>query len=660
MIGIISSQSRALGFSFRTSQRTFWRQQCRRAIFYSHNSPSVNTDTPITQATLTSKDETFEFTSTEFVEHIVVQKQNVSACDIIETVLQRRRDNQLTVTNLSATELLHIGAVWFLPAHMPRDPSLGHKPMRLEKSLTLNVSDYLRIHHHPRRFPTVYDYDWSLHCNETTNQDAKQLPGVIVAQDETKGYIIIDKPAGVPVHMTVDNRLENVAACLASARRRLLVDNDDGQSNDVYVSTPQRLDQNTSGLLVVASSKPFAHYFANLLARKTENQLASNNNSTVTADETPTESIHKLYKCLVCLSQPSAAATTEGGGTDKQQSWSVQKAYSQLQSYQLKKVRHYLEPSIRSPKRFVVQPPSNEAWPECLLRIRNVGPLGALTGNAAAASLRASLWESHDLPPTHCHAVVELEVELLTGRTHQIRGQLAAMGYSLVGDAQYGGATPVDMEYGVHVSAPRLALQCCELEFIDPDVRLKEDGTVYLTRSHRWNKFRIEAAWWTRAMEEYHLSMQSLSSDEATTFADDAAFVALTNGTQQSTNRKIARRDLLPSRIQLSPGKNKYVLVKATHPDEREEVWFVKSAAPNECGGPYHANVAQDLGEWITAAGYDADVTGGGRIDYQPDSNKAVVYGFSYGYGKGDHMKAAKLVSECGIDASYDYSDELY
>lgn len=40
--------------------------------------------------------------------------------------------------------------------------------------------------------------------------------------------------------------------------------------------------------------------------------------------------------------------------------------------------------------------------------------------------------------PTECIGVAELEVELLTGRTHQIRGQFAALGFPLVGDAQVG------------------------------------------------------------------------------------------------------------------------------------------------------------------------------------------------------------------------------
>jgi hypothetical protein len=112
----------------------------------------------------------------------------------------------------------------------------------------------------------------------------------------------------------------------------------------------------------------------------------------------------------------------------------------------------------------------------------------------------------------------------------------------------------------------------------------------------------------------------------------------------------------------LSPGRNKYVLIRASHPTDpvAKEEWFVKSAAPSECGGPYHGNVAQDLREWIEAAGFEATVTGGGRIYFRPDENCAVVYGFSYGFGRGDHDRAAAVVRESGIYATVDHSPDLY
>lgn len=51
-----------------------------------------------------------------------------------------------------------------------------------------------------------------------------------------------------------------------------------------------------------------------------------------------------------------------------------------------------------------------------------------------------------------------LEAELITGRTHQIRSQCAAMGHPLVGDAKYGFGT------GSRVKKQALALHCYKIE----------------------------------------------------------------------------------------------------------------------------------------------------------------------------------------------------
>jgi len=252
----------------------------------------------------------------------------------------------------------------------------------------------------------------------------------------------------------------------------------------------------------------------------------------------------------------------------------------------------------------------------------------------------------------------------LDSRTHQIRGQLSAAGFPLVGDAQYGGSLPHDVYPPDDVSLgslDRLALQCCELEFLDPDVvQISKSGeaSTYLRASSRRNLFRLDTAWWTQMIEDYHGETNLLSEKEKTTLASD---IGLTEVIPMFSD-KPPRPDLLPSRVSLSPGKNKYVLIRASHPDARVE-WFVKSAAPNECGGPYHGNVAQDLREWIEAAGYSAKVTGGGRIDFDPQTNRAIVYGFSYGFGRGDHERAASMIrnwSQDAIEAIVDASPDLY
>lgn len=247
------------------------------------------------------------------------------------------------------------------------------------------------------------------------------------------------------------------------------------------------------------------------------------------------------------------------------------------------------------------------------------------------------------------------------------------MGFALVGDVQYGGAEVFDeAETYTSFSYERLALQCCKLEFVDPDVVVsEEEGTTKLRRSDRWNKFTLEKAWWSPTLNSYNKAMQGICSFEATTDSNGDMGImgaSIKSGKIFLSNSKNAhkppRPDLLPDKVQLSTGKNKYVLIRATHRLEPDAPhWFVKSAAPSECGGPYHGNVAQDVREWIETAGYDVDVTGGGRIDYSPDEGRCVVYGFSYGFGKGDHELAAQIIrqeSEGLIQATFDNSDGLY
>jgi hypothetical protein len=202
------------------------------------------------------------------------------------------------IPDLLPIELLALGSVWYLPiSAAPHtidrfDPSSGIKPRRLtvgDCNTTIHPGDYLRIHFDPRRFCETNTWDWGCSINETKN--GKQ--GVIVARDDDVGYLIIDKPSNVPVHARVDNVLENVASSVGrmlwmERREGLTLDRSTSELSDattnletskankrkqktdqlVYVATPQRLDQNTSGLLVVATEKSFAAYFAKLLRTK--------------------------------------------------------------------------------------------------------------------------------------------------------------------------------------------------------------------------------------------------------------------------------------------------------------------------------------------------------------------------------------------------------
>jgi len=188
----------------------------------------------------------------------------------------------------------------------------------------------------PRRFPDAHRFDWSKGVNEPTSSG--ELPGVIVSENVETGYIILNKPAGVPVHPTVDNDLENVAGSIGRAlvktRRNELEaliteaqqtenstytnhlnetvswrrNKKQKEKTPLYVVTPQRLDQNTSGLFVVATKKIFASYFAKLLRSKTNAHLSPESFGAARAS---LGQIQKQYRCLVCI-QPSLQGSETG------------------------------------------------------------------------------------------------------------------------------------------------------------------------------------------------------------------------------------------------------------------------------------------------------------------------------------------------------------
>jgi hypothetical protein len=268
-----------------------------------------------------------------------------------------------------------------------------------------------------------------------------------------------------------------------------------------------------------------------------------------------------------------------------------------------------------------------------------------------------------------------------------------------VGDEQYNGAVPLNggEEEGEITTPPSqqlLALQCCEVEFPDAEYetvwsrKRRRDVVQGRPSNDRTVHASLSQAWWTPLLTEY------MSSESAFGAIDYDIRISDTNAKQDSestlkpshleeeakhtpTNPEY-RPDLLPPPIMISPGRNKYVVGKLRDPVTHKNRWFVKSASPEECGGPYHANIADDLEEWIRSVpGFESaelTITGGGRIDYVPSSRdddsedkteNVLVYGFSYRYGKGDHSYVASLIQQYFItnntvDVSYDTSDDLY
>jgi 23S rRNA-/tRNA-specific pseudouridylate synthase len=308
------------------------------------------------------------------------------------------------------------------------------------------------------------------------------------------GFAILNKPGGVPSHATVDNGVENALSMFqANLSSRIQADGDES-----YATLPQRLDTETSGLLVIATKKEFASYMSRILESKTRRHVDGGQEQPPNGCVDRFDTITKKYRCLV-------------GVENKEK----QRELHRLQTSKTV-VTHYLDAHSSAPKTFMSTPQQDQEesatqntkakrWLKCQLCITKVGEALCVSEEGdsrteASRKLARDLW-AHVAKPVSFAFAVDVEVELLTGRTHQIRGQLGALGCPIVGDPLYGGGGEVT---GNERNINAMALQCCAIKFPHPewDAVTKRGKGQRLVSSTTSCTFHLEQAWWTSYLEE--------------------------------------------------------------------------------------------------------------------------------------------------------------
>ena len=375
---------------------------------------------------------------------------------------------------------------------------------------TLHPGSSLRLHFNPRRYP-LPPPSW-----------LTPVPPL------SPLYAVVHKPPNLPSHATVDNIVENAASLYAASLSGSV-------PPKVYVQS--RLDTDTSGLLPLTAERNFASYYGKLLEGKTSGEvnLPSHKSrrrraederfaSAIADGNAGQPAIRKKYRCLCALVASDSQVPNPYLPSQSVSPLNASAVLSELSALVSSStvVTHHVLKSLRSPKTFVADPPRGADASDyllCKLQLTSFRPAAVTFASAREDSgggpvapvspvsppLSPSIvadagWgvvsarvSPIDIPPLTLSSslFVELEVDLLTGRTHQIRGQLAAIGLPIIGDKMYGGAgaarrphedgggggggeenkQETTIELGGGSCTNVLHLQCCEITFRVPSLR---------------------------------------------------------------------------------------------------------------------------------------------------------------------------------------------
>jgi 23S rRNA-/tRNA-specific pseudouridylate synthase len=323
-----------------------------------------------------------------------------------------------------------------------------HNKSRLTEDAIVSPGDNIRVHASPRRYSKVYSYDWK---------------EALVHVDTNGGYLVVHKPRGVPVAATIDNAKETVINQLEEIL-------------DAKLFATTQMDVDTSGLLILATNRKFVGRFMKQLQLGTVKRKYR-------ALVRPQSETRLLEPCFLThytynLNRRTPRTFVEDLPTTEQKEG--REAEERKQE--------------REKKKKAIVRGSKAEWLKCEMQILSTRD----------CQLAWAPWDHQQELLQH------VELEPVTGRTHQLRGQLACAGAPVLGDNLYTGTLEPDNEtlvcpttMGSRTRAdshrsPGLALQLYSLSIpamtpLPTHGKGKEDASEDKEADIT---FSLESAWW--------------------------------------------------------------------------------------------------------------------------------------------------------------------
>jgi 23S rRNA-/tRNA-specific pseudouridylate synthase len=348
----------------------------------------------------------------------------------------------LSLPASKAQELIAVGATYYQPKAELTTEHFDKETLHLRRVMNdfvVSEGDAIRAYPAPRRHSTVID--------DVLSSKAFSWEDYILRESEH--YVIVNKPAGLPCHASAENLVDNVLwrlkehldrreapASTAEAASPTLP-SEPAPLPNVGLYLPQRLDTDTSGLLLVAKSEAWISRLGKYLQEK---------------------KYRKWYKLLLCYqASPAAIQGVMNGSlppllgvfspgdvltsylvrsdkTPKIYQWDtagyapedIQDAVMKLEAIEM--------PIVKTSSEW-------DAWQQSLSRqitttavpgqstasIQRLYTAAALTEWLGNTNLTTAATNTNAQHRDDLVVVQELTVELLTGRTHQIRGQFQAL-----------------------------------------------------------------------------------------------------------------------------------------------------------------------------------------------------------------------------------------